>query len=157
MNIPISTNEVIIYAIVTVVIFLILWIVRLEIKIRNIPSVKNNRNINNQIGSLEKEIHKLKEFEEKSLSDVNSIKSDLKKTIKGITTVRFNPFTDGSVGGNQSFATSIVDDEGNGVIISSLYSRERVSIFAKPILNWNSEYELSAEERKALDESKQIK
>src|SRR3989344_6036819 len=44
----------------------------------------------------------------------------------------------------------ILDEEGDGLVISSLYSRERMSIFAKPVKNGKSEYELSTEEKEAL-------
>ena len=44
----------------------------------------------------------------------------------------------------------MLNEEGDGVVLSSLYSRERMSIFAKPIKNNKSEYELSAEEKEVL-------
>ena len=44
----------------------------------------------------------------------------------------------------------MLDEDGNGVVLSSLYSRERMSVFAKPIKNNKSEYELTAEEKEAL-------
>ena len=157
MHTPISTEEIIIYALVAVVVILIIWIVRLETKIKNIPSVKNNQNINNQIGMLQKNIEELGEFRNQVNSSLTSIANELKRTIKGIETIRFNPFKDDGVGGNQSFATAIVDDYGNGVVISSLYSRERVSVFAKPIVNWTCEYEMSEEEKTALQKAKEKK
>jgi hypothetical protein len=46
-----------------------------------------------------------------------------------------------------------MNDEGNGVIMSSLYARDRMSIFAKPIVNGKSEFELSSEEKDVLDKS----
>ena len=48
----------------------------------------------------------------------------------------------------------MLDEEGDGLVISSLYSRERMSIFAKPIKNNKSEYELSMEEKEALSKAK---
>ena len=154
MQTPISTEEIIIYVLVAVVVILIAWIIRLETKIKNIPSAKINENINNQIEALQEDISELENFREKSNSNFTTIGNELKKTIKGIETIRFNPFKDGSVGGNQSFATTLVDDYGNGVVISSLYSRERVSVFAKPIVNWTCEYELSEEEKISLKQAR---
>ena len=64
------------------------------------------------------------------------------------------PKGDGS-GGNQSFATGFLSEEKNGVIISSMYSRDHVSVFAKPIKNFISEQgELTAEEKDALNHAK---
>ena len=68
--------------------------------------------------------------------------------------VIFNPFPD--QGSNQSFAIGMLDEEGNGLVISSLYSRERISVFAKPVKNGKSEYELSTEEKEALEKAKVV-
>jgi len=73
--------------------------------------------------------------------------------VRNIETVRFNPFID--AGSNQSFAIAMLNDEGNGVVMSSLYARDRMSIFAKPIVRGKSEFELSSEEKEVL--SKAIK
>ncbi len=63
-------------------------------------------------------------------------------------TIRFNPFPD--QGSNQSFAIGMLNEDGDGVVISSLYSRDRMSIFAKPVKDKKSTYELSTEEKEAL-------
>ena len=44
----------------------------------------------------------------------------------------------------------MLNEDGDGVVFSSLYSRERTSIYAKPIKNGKSEYELTKEEQEAL-------
>ena len=80
--------------------------------------------------------------------EIAVINMKLKKSIRGLETVRFNPFPD--QGSNQSFAIGMLNEEGDGVVFSSLYSRERMSVFAKPVKNKKSEYELSAEEREVL-------
>ncbi len=80
------------------------------------------------------------------------INSKLKKSIRGVETIRFNPFPD--QGSNQSFAIGMLNEEGDGIVLSSLYSRERMSVFAKPIKEHKSEYELSAEEKHVLDKAR---
>ena len=45
---------------------------------------------------------------------------------------------------------ALMNDESNGVVISSLYARDRMSIFAKPITGGKSEFELSSEEKDVL-------
>ena len=66
--------------------------------------------------------------------------------------MRFNPFKD--VGGTQSFAVAIVNEEGDGVVFSSLYSRDRMSVFAKPISKGTSDVELTTEESTVVEEAK---
>jgi hypothetical protein len=62
---------------------------------------------------------------------------------------RFNPFTD--TGGNQSFALSLLDENHNGIVISSLHSRESTRIYAKMIKNGKSEnQDLSKEETEVI-------
>lgn len=62
--------------------------------------------------------------------------------------VRFNPFQE--TGGDQSFSVAFLDDEGNGVVITSLYSRDGTRVYAKPIQNGQSPYPLMDEEIEAL-------
>ena len=71
-------------------------------------------------------------------------------------TVRFNPFKGTGAGGNQSFATALLNENGDGVVLSSLYSRERVSVYAKPVQKFSSEYELSGEEKQAIKSAKNL-
>jgi hypothetical protein len=68
--------------------------------------------------------------------------------------LRFNPFQGEGVGGNQSFSSVFADEEGNGAVITSMHTRERTNVFAKPIANWQSEYELSGEEKSVLENAK---
>jgi len=69
-------------------------------------------------------------------------------SIRGVQSMRYNPFKD--QGGNQSFSVALVDEGGNGVIFSSLYSRERNSFFLKPVVNGGTEHELTGEEKTVL-------
>lgn len=57
--------------------------------------------------------------------------ADNKLHLQKVGFVRFNPFTD--TGGNQSFILSLLDENGTGVVISSLHSRENTRIYAKRI------------------------
>jgi len=70
-----------------------------------------------------------------------------------VETIRFNPFKGNGSGGNQSFSTAFVNEEGDGVVISSLYSREHISVFAKPIKKMSSEYEMTKEEKDSLEKA----
>lgn len=79
------------------------------------------------------------------------IKLDALNNIQNIGVVRFNPFKE--AGGNQSFAIALTDKNNSGVVISSLYARERINVFAKPITKGTSEYRLSEEEQQAINKS----
>jgi hypothetical protein len=85
---------------------------------------------------------------------LTGVEKRLRKSVQSVQTVRFNPFKGTGGGSNQSFSTAFLNQEGDGVIISSLYSREHVSIFSKPIKSNSSEYELSEEEKESLESAK---
>ncbi len=97
-----------------------------------------------------KNISSLDQFRTKILADISVMNTKISRSAQSIETVRFNPFKGTGSGGNQSFATAILNENGDGVILSSLYSSDRVSIFAKPILKLESTYELTEEEIQAL-------
>jgi hypothetical protein len=123
----------------------------IEIRLKKIFRGTKARNLEEMIVLVGKKIN---DFEEKqSVIDKHllTIDSKLNKSIRNIETIRFNPFVD--AGGNQSFAIAFMNDEKNGVIMSSLYARDRMSIFAKPIINGKSEFELTEEERDVLNKA----
>ena len=47
-----------------------------------------------------------------------------------------------------------MNEDGDGFLLSSLYSRERMSIYGKPLKNHASAHELSDEEQQAVEEAK---
>ncbi len=90
------------------------------------------------------------------VSVVQSIHERVTTSHRGFAMTRFNAFD--HTGGNQSFCCAILDEKGNGMVLSSLYSRERSNVFAKPINNFNSEFELTKEEKQVLkDAAAQLK
>ena len=124
------------------------WVVNTEKRIKRFFLGKKAKDLEDTINTLEDNISKLKSAKEKMEKEIAEINQKLKKSIRGLETVRFNPFPD--QGGNQSFAIGMLNEDGDGVVVSSLYSRERMSVFAKPIKNGKSEYEFTAEEKEAL-------
>lgn len=144
----------IIYLIFSLISFLIIffWIVKTEKRLRRFFLGKKAKDLEETIINLEKNISQLEQQKEEIKREISNINQKLKKSIRGLETVRFNPFPD--QGSNQSFAIGMQNEEGDGVIISSLYSRDRMSIFAKPIKQGKSNYELTEEEKQVLEKSK---
>ncbi|MFA6797430.1 MAG: DUF4446 family protein [Candidatus Paceibacterota bacterium] len=137
-----------------IILLLLFWIVRLEKKLRKLLGCRKG-NLDDAFDHLRKEVESLKKYSENTTERFQTIDNKLKKTISGNETVRFNPFKGTGSGSNQSFATALINSDGDGVILSSLYSRDHVSIFSKPIKKLISEYELTAEERMALQKAKE--
>ena len=129
-----------------------IWIVVTEKRLKRFFLGKKGKDLEDTIVALENDIVKLKKAKENIEKDVAVTTAKLKKSIRGVETIRFNPFPD--QGSNQSFAIGMLNEENDGLVISSLYSRERMSIFAKPVKNGKSEYELTNEEKEALEKAK---
>lgn len=72
--------------------------------------------------------------------------------IRNTQTLRYKAFDTNS--SNQSFSVALVNEKGNGVVISSLHSHERMSTFAKPVESYKSTYELTDEEKQTLDDAR---
>jgi hypothetical protein len=128
------------------------FVFRLNTRISKLLQGKDAKNLEESFHYLSEEIKRMNQNElitEKTLKNLNA---RLRKSLSGFKTIRFNPFPD--QGGNQSFAIAIVNEEGDGFIISSLYSREKTSLFAKPVKAGKSEFELTDEEKKALSEAR---
>lgn len=96
------------------------------------------------------DIDKFKEFRKELETYLESVEKRLNQSVRGVGTVRFNPFKGTGDGGNQSFATALLNEDEDGVVLSTLYTRERVGIYAKPLKKGHSEYELTREEKEAI-------
>ena len=119
-----------------------IWVIATEKRLKRFFLGKKAKDLEDTITSLERDIVNLKNDKNEIQKNLAVINTKLKKSVRGLEVIRFNPFLD--QGSNQSFAIGMLNEEGDGVVFSSLYSRERMSIFAKPIKNNKSEYELSA-------------
>ena len=124
------------------------WIFATEKRLKRFFVGKKAKDLEDTIVALAENIKVLQNSKEKTEKEMIEINGKLRKSVRGLETIRFNPFPD--QGSNQSFAMGILNEDGDGVVLSSLYSREKMSIFAKPIKNKKSEYELTNEEKEVL-------
>jgi len=146
MNTKLQNAFFILFAIIAVIEFI--WILKTEKRLKRFFVGKKAKDLEDTIIVLGNDIKNLKETKQKTEKEIAEINTKLRKSIRGLETVRFNPFPD--QGSNQSFAIGMLNEENDGIVLSSLYSRERMSVFAKPIKNGKSEYELTTEEKEAL-------
>lgn len=126
----------------------IVWMIRTHIRLQRFFMGKKAKDLEDTIEILENNITKLKLSKDRTERELEIINQKLRKSIRGLETIRFNPFPD--QGSNQSFAISFLNEDKDGVVISSLYSRDRMSVFAKPVKKGVSLYELTDEEREVL-------
>ena len=85
-------------------------------------------------------------------SRIAAIESAAQDALQNVGFVRFNAFPD--VGSELSYALAVLDGRGNGFVVSSIYSREEVRTYAKSVRRFETDKEMSSEERAALNAAK---
>lgn len=88
----------------------------------------------------------------KSLSNLserlNAEVDENKKHIQKIGFIRYNPFTD--TGGDQSFSLALLDEIGDGLVISSLHSRENTRLYAKKVVSGQVQSQATSKEEQQV-------
>jgi hypothetical protein len=86
----------------------------------------------------------------KDIEDMfNNFKVNLDQCYKKMGIVRYDAFED--MGGEISFAVALLDTGNNGFILNCIHGRNENRTYLKPIKSGKSEYQLSGEEKKALE------
>lgn len=132
----------------SVVAILLMIIGSLEWRLRALMRGKSGADLEEAVIAIGRETDKNHRKIVEMIAAIQDLDNRARKSLSRVETVRFTPFR--GDGGNQSFATCFLDDTGNGVVISSLYSRDKVGIYAKPVHELKSSYELTREEREAI-------
>lgn len=139
----------------TTVIVLLILLFRINSKLNKFLIDIEAENIADSLKFLSEELSNLQKFQKSTEDYLGQTEKRLQKSIRSVHTVRFNPFHGTGEGGNQSFATAFLTEKGDGVLISSLYTRDKVSVFSKPIKNFTSEHGMSDEEKEALEKARE--
>jgi hypothetical protein len=78
------------------------------------------------------------------------LQAQIPSCLQRVHLIRYDAFED--VGGEQSFSAALLDAKGDGVVLTSVYSRSDVRVYAKAIQNGRASHALSREEERALRE-----
>lgn len=113
---------------------------------------ESGKNLESIIREYLDKVDNLKEHDELIAKHAIDLEKRLSQCVRNVSTVRFKAFDSNS--SNQSFAIALLNEQGNGVILSSLHHRDRFSMFAKPVSNYTSTHDLTDEEKGVLEEAK---
>ena len=84
---------------------------------------------------------------------IKSVESSGRSAVQHAGLVRFNPFRE-DTGGNLSFALALLDADDNGIVLSSLHSRQTTRVYIKAITDGQPDQTLSDEENRALRQAR---
>lgn len=75
----------------------------------------------------------------------------LRSAVSRVATVRYDAFED--MGGRMSFSTALLDEHGDGTVITSLNGRTDTRVYVKPLIGGASPQHLSEEEAAAVEQA----
>lgn len=79
---------------------------------------------------------------------VESLENQLRKKVSTPVMRRYNAFAE--VGNDLSYSVALIDDAGDGVVLTSIYGREDSVTYGKPLHAGDSDYLLTAEEQTVI-------
>jgi hypothetical protein len=94
-----------------------------------------------QIQRLERAIRALHATDKKQQTEIEG-------SVRNVALLRYDAFED--VGGRLSFSCALLDDRGNGVVLTSINGRQETRVYAKPVTQGVSSHNLSLEEEEAI-------
>jgi hypothetical protein len=80
--------------------------------------------------------------------ELDVARSDLADALRHVAVVRYDAF--GDMGGRMSFTAALLDDSGDGLVITSINGRTEARAYAKGVKQGNSDQSLSPEETEAI-------
>jgi len=92
-------------------------------------------------------------FERQSGSRLDSLEKLVRHELLKIGFLRFNAFSD--VGSDLSYALALVNEEGDGVVLTSIYSREETRTYGKTVRRFVTAQGASKEEQTAIAMTRQ--
>ena len=138
---------------VTIIILIITLckVKKLRRRIDDLTRGKDAESMEDVILNFFERIETLENGEKVTRSDLRDIKKNLKITYQKTGLVKYDAFREMS--GALSYSLALLDKEDNGVLITSMYSREGCYTYAKDIENGKCKLNLSEEEEEALKQA----
>ena len=115
----------------------------------------NGSNLDEMLKDYLRDVKEIKQDNSEIKAYYTKLDSDISSCIQKVGLVRYNAFRD--VGSDLSFAIALLDGNDTGVVLNGLYGSDSSNIYAKPIKGGTSTYQLSDEEKYALEIAEQNK
>ncbi len=80
--------------------------------------------------------------------EVHALRAEVSDALRHLSVVRYDAF--GDMGGHLSWSLALLDDGGNGVVLTSIHGRSDARTYAKGVAEWTCDQQLSPEEEEAI-------
>ena len=84
--------------------------------------------------------------------EVAALRAEARGSLRHVGLVRYDAFAD--AGGRLSWSLALVDDGGNGVVLTAIHGRSEARSYAKSLAGWTCEQPMSPEEEDAVASAK---
>lgn len=152
-------NQISIYIVAALIlIIIILFIVtiingksigRVEKRLRKLTRGNDNSNLEEIIKEYMDKIENAVQETEDAKKLYLDVQGKVDECLQNVSIIRYKAFED--VGSDLSFSIAMLDNNKNGVVITSIYGRDESTTYAKPIDKGISRYDLSNEEKTVLE------
>ena len=144
------------YILIAVVALFAIWLFFLTIlyigAIRHYKNLrlKSGQDLGDALSLILRRISSIESDHDKLTKELDIFRKELEKAISKYHLIRFNPFDD--KGGDQSFALSLLNKNGDGFVLTSLHGRSGTRVYSKSVKNGKKDlYELSKEELEVIN------
>ncbi len=129
---------------------MLVWVVFLSYKyFKVMKNLGGGESLDKMLNNYIQDVNSVKKDNKEIIAYYTKLDADIENSIQKIGLVRYNAFKD--VGSDLSFALALLDREDNGIVLNGIYGSESSNIYAKPVKNGYSTYQLSQEEKSAID------
>lgn len=81
-------------------------------------------------------------------AQVEALQASAATSLRHLAVVRYDAF--GDMGGHLSWSMALLDDSGDGVVLTSIHGRSDSRTYAKNVTGWTANQQLSPEEAEAI-------
>src|SRR6201999_4558855 len=115
-------------------------VMQLQKKLRVFMNGKDGSNLEETLSDLTNTVANIQETLEAHKEGLEYIDSRVKRSIRGYSLIKYDAYD--NAGGEQSFASGLLDEHGDGFVLSVITNRNHVGVYAKKVANGKAETSL---------------
>lgn len=147
-------QTIILLILIVLLIYLIIEHFVFRFRLKKFMRGENGKSLEASFVAMQKELDGFFNFKKELEVYIGKLEKRVRKSIQSVENINFSAFK-GMDSGGKSFATAFLNENGDGVIISTLQARDRLSVFSKQIRKFKAESILTEEETEALTKARQ--
>lgn len=146
-----SDQTIILFTIaICIIVLLTSWIAYIHFRFNRLMQNAHKDNLENSLVGIYSFLEKNHGQNKEIISHLRVLDRKINTAPRGLGIILFKAFDGMKSGGGNSFALALLNEKGDGTVLSTLHSRERVNVYAKEIKNFTCAVLLTDEEQQAL-------